>query len=285
MARTPVSPPDLDGHDGHDFTRAGSDAELAVVVVSPGVHRAVGGERQGVPVTSRDRDDRAQRRNRRGDVGVAEEAVAELAVRYLSEDEAARLEPACEECLRPVVVVARNTGMRQGEIVSLTWPQVDFKTGFIRLTEAKKGEGRDVPMNETAEAQLKELQQVAPGQRVFYGLDGKPVKQGWVYRAFRRACRDAEVEDFHFHDLRHDCASRLVMAGVDLQTVKEILGHKTLAMTMRYAHLSPDHKLRAIRVLHQKVGTPLDTCDDSAGSEEEGAQSQIPGHIWSPAAE
>ena len=78
---------------------------------------------------------------------------------------------------------------------------------------------------------------------------GKPYKD--VKRSFKGACRRAGIKDFRFHDLRHTFASHLVMAGVDITTVKELLGHKTLTMTMRYAHLAPSHKVKAVAMLEQ----------------------------------
>ncbi len=83
---------------------------------------------------------------------------------------------------------------------------------------------------------------------VFYNpLTGKPYKD--IRVAFHTALKRAKIKDFRFHDLRHTFASHMVMAGVDLSTVKELLGHKTLEMTNRYAHLAPNHKIRAIEVL------------------------------------
>ncbi len=76
---------------------------------------------------------------------------------------------------------------------------------------------------------------------------GKPYQD--IKRSFQSACRSGGIKDFHFHDCRHAFASRLVMAGVDLRTVKELLGHKTLNMTLRYAHLAPTHKRNAVCLL------------------------------------
>ena len=80
---------------------------------------------------------------------------------------------------------------------------------------------------------------------------GKPYQD--VKRSFKSACRRAGIKDFHFHDLRHTFASHLVMAGVDITTVKELLGHKTINMTMRYAHLAPSHKVKAVDMLDSTI--------------------------------
>jgi site-specific recombinase XerD len=83
---------------------------------------------------------------------------------------------------------------------------------------------------------------------VFYdSTTGKPYQD--VKRSFKTALRKARIRDFHFHDLRHTFASHLVMAGVDITTVKELLGHKTLTMTLRYSHLAPSHKVKAVDIL------------------------------------
>ncbi len=80
---------------------------------------------------------------------------------------------------------------------------------------------------------------------------GKAYKD--VKRSFASACRRAKITNFHFHDTRHTFASHLVMAGIDLTTVKELLGHKHLTMTLRYAHLAPSHKVKAVDILDATI--------------------------------
>ena len=87
------------------------------------------------------------------------------------------------------------------------------------------------------------------GEAVFRTPQGRPCRH--FRTAFERAVEKAGLDDFTFHDLRHTFASRLVMRGVDLPTVKELMGHKSIAMTLRYVHLLTDHKQRAVRTLEQ----------------------------------
>jgi integrase len=162
---------------------------------------------------------------------------------------------ACDSHLRAIVTCALHTGMRKGEILGLTWDRVDFSNGFILLDKTKNGERREVPINQTLRETLLELFQGTKERPrridipfVFYDpANGKAYKD--VKRSFHSACRRAKITDFRFHDLRHCFASHLVMAGQDITTVKELLGHKTLTMTLRYAHLAPSHKVKAVEVL------------------------------------
>lgn len=154
----------------------------------------------------------------------------------------------CDKHLKPIVITALNTGMRRGEILSLTWDRVDLKHGFILLDITKNGERREIPINGTLLATFKGLTRRLDIPHVFYdSKTGKPYQD--VKKSFHSACKTAKIKDFHFHDLRHSFASQLVMAGIDLTTVKELLGHKTLTMTLRYAHLAPGHKVKAVDVL------------------------------------
>jgi len=167
-------------------------------------------------------------------------------LRYLSAEETQTLVEAFDPHLRPILVAALNTGMRKGEILSLKWDEnIDLRHGFILLDRTKNGQRREVPINATLRAALQSLTRRLDSPYVFFDpLTGKRYRD--VKRSFRSACRRAGIKDFRFHDCRHTFASQLVMAGADLVTVMELLGHKTLAMTLRYSHLAPTHKTRAV---------------------------------------
>jgi integrase len=127
---------------------------------------------------------------------------------------------------------------------------VDFRRGVIavRAGYAKNGEARSVPMNNTLTTLLKSAKvDGAAGKRVFCSRAGTPYHS--FRNAFESAVRAAGIEDFTFHDLRQPFASRLVMAGVDLPTVKELLGHKDISMTLGYSQLSHGHRQTAVEKL------------------------------------
>jgi integrase len=171
---------------------------------------------------------------------------------HLTEDEATRLLTECQRAatypvashrsphLHAIVTVALNTGLRLGEVLGLTWGRVDFSRGVILLEQTKNGRRREVPMNRAVDDVLSPLAR-AHGGRVFGPRS--------VRRAFESACERAKLINFHFHDLRHTFASWLVMRGRPLKEVQELLGHQTITMTMRYAHLSPDRLRDAVASL------------------------------------
>lgn len=167
-------------------------------------------------------------------------------VRWLRQEEAERLVDNCSKHLRPIVITALNTGMRYGEIIRLRWNEVDFDNRIITILRTKNKEIRKVPINDYLLETLVELKKNLNCDMVFT-YKGKPVKT--VRRSFHSAKQAAGIEDFRFHDLRHTFASHLVMKGVDLMTVKELLGHKTMTMTLRYSHLSDEHKMNAVTKL------------------------------------
>lgn len=149
--------------------------------------------------------------------------------------------------LMPMTLLALNTGLRRGELTQLTWADLDLerKVLTVRAGYAKSGRERHIPLNTEALAVLKAWRKQHSGKgRLF---DVTDVKKSWA-----ALMASAGIEGFRFHDCRHDFASRLVMAGVDLNTVRELLGHGDIAMTLRYAHLAPEHRASAVERLVRK---------------------------------
>lgn len=155
--------------------------------------------------------------------------------------------------LTPVVTLALHTGLRRGEIFALRWADVDLERAIltVRGDGAKSDTTRHVPLNATAVSTLTAWR--GPGPRpqpaalVFPAADGGPLED--IKGAWLALVKAAGVEGFRFHDLRHTFASRLVVAGVDLNTVRELLGHRDIKMTLRYAHLAPEVKAAAVAKL------------------------------------
>lgn len=171
--------------------------------------------------------------------------------RFLSPDEEQKLLACCGPQLRPLVVVAINTGMRLQECLNLTWQDVDFSRQVLKVQAAysKNHQPREIPMNQTLQKTLAELKATSPGGKgpVFKNAKGQPYQS--PRSAWLRAVKIAGLQNFRFHDLRHHFASQLVMSGVDLATVKELLGHKSFEMTLRYSHLSNSHLHQAVKKL------------------------------------
>ena len=146
--------------------------------------------------------------------------------------------------ITPMVLLALNTGLRRGELVQLTWPDIDLpgKRLTVRAGYGKSGKTRHLPLNSEALQMLKAYRKQHDGKGRLFAIAG-------IGKAWERLMTAADIEDFRFHDLRHTFASKLVMAGVDLNTVRELLGHGDIKMTLRYAHLAPEHKSAAVEKL------------------------------------
>jgi integrase len=176
-------------------------------------------------------------------------------IRYLKADEEQHLRAAIEPEHLPELTIALGTGMRLSEQFGLTWKQVDFERNEIHLPETKNGDARDVPMNSGVVAAFKELKDGAGSvkgtDRVF--LINNPRK--W----FETARDRAGLQDYRWHDNRHDFCSKMAMAGVGLKTIQMIAGHKTLAITARYAHLAPSTLHAAVELITQAVPTATST--------------------------
>jgi len=159
--------------------------------------------------------------------------------------------------LTPIVLLDLNTGMRRSEVFDLKWKDIDFsaKTLAVNGTEdnenggSKSGNTRIIPLNDEAiEVLTKWKKQTASELFVFTNKNGGKLTD--IKKSFKAILKTAKISNFRFHDIRHDFASQLVMKGVDLNTVRELLGHSDLQMTMRYAHLSPNHKSKAVSLLN-----------------------------------
>lgn len=181
-------------------------------------------------------------------------------VRFLSEEERKALLDACRNStcpyLYPVVVLALSTGMRKGEIMTLRWQDVDFSRGLISLHETKNGERRAVPLVGHALEELRKLGKVRNLHSPFIfpaserGQSDRPFD---IHAPWQRALKEAKLEDFRFHDLRHSAASYLAMNGASLAEIAEVLGHKTLQMVKRYAHLSEAHTSAVVAKMNERI--------------------------------
>jgi integrase len=171
-------------------------------------------------------------------------------LRYLSMAECERLLEACvTPHMRAMATLALHTGMRRGEIFSLQWNDLDLVSGHIVIRDSKNGERRHVPMDSTVRTLLSGYSPTAGSSHVFPGASGGRLNT--IQKAFRNARKRAALSDLHFHDLRHTFASHWMMNGGDLYVLKEILGHKSVAMTQRYAHLSPAYKRAMVDKMEQ----------------------------------
>ena len=155
-----------------------------------------------------------------------------------------------------------HAGLRiPSEALQLRWPDIDLRSrpGYpngaltVQAAYAKNGTSRTVPLNSVLRAELATLKEVATGELVFVGRCGMPLRS--IRNALETACAKAGLEDVTPHTLRHTFASRLAMAGVDLRTIQELGGWKTLALVQRYSHLSPSHKAEALEKIAKNSPT------------------------------
>jgi integrase len=152
--------------------------------------------------------------------------------------------------LKPMVLVALNTGMRRGELFNLKWTDINFVGRILTVSgrTAKSGKTRHIPLNDETFAVLQKwYEQRKDSELVFPSYDGQRMDS--ISTSWARLMKDAKIQNFRFHDCRHDFASKLVMAGVDLNTVRELLGHSDIKMTLRYAHLAPQKLAAAVAKL------------------------------------
>jgi integrase len=167
----------------------------------------------------------------------------------------------------PEFDLALHTGLRLSDMYGLDWQDVDVSRRLLLVRRGRNDESRYARLNSVALRALEELRKRGDGTGpVIRNLEGEPLcgPRYW----FDKAIRKAEITDFHWHDLRHTFASRLTMAGVGLRAVQDALGHKSVAMTVRYSHLAPDFLLDVVEKLvpqpaEAPLGSPTDTTTDT----------------------
>jgi integrase len=178
-------------------------------------------------------------------------------VRFLSDQERHQLLEACQASRNPylhtIVVLALATGARRGELLGLRWPDVDLKRATLTFQETKNGERRAVPLTGQALTLMQQYAKVRRLNTVLVFPDATGKKPGGIREAFEGAVKRAGIVDFRFHDLRHTAASYLAMSGASLAEIAEVLGHKTLAMVKRYAHLSEAHTRGVVERMNRAV--------------------------------
>lgn len=172
-------------------------------------------------------------------------------VRFLEESEETAIRSKIWELWpdrEPEFDLALHTGMRRGEQYQLRWQDVDLTRGILNIARSKHGEARYIQINSIARSALVRLKQLA-GNNIYVcpGRDGS--RKRYSRQWFEKVTRDAGVENFHWHDLRHTFASRLVISGVPLRAVQVLMGHKRIETTLRYSHLGEDHLHEAVERL------------------------------------
>jgi len=179
-------------------------------------------------------------------------------LRFLEKEEIFKLLSNCTGNLKAIVIVALFTGMRKSEIFGLKWHDIDFKRNTITLLNTKNGDKREAPMSDLVKNTLIGIRKHPNSAYIFCDENGLPVRD--IRKSFSTALEKSGIkygspDGVTLHSLRHSFASQLVMAGVDLNTVRELLGHKDMSMTLRYSHLAQSHKQRAVELLSNKIDT------------------------------
>lgn len=179
--------------------------------------------------------------------------------RILTEEEERRLLKESSPMLRSVLLTMLNGGLRPSEIFSLKWSQINFKERVLTVERTKSGKTRYIPINQALFEELIRLKAKANGQgpyAFFNEKTGKPITT--VRTAFRAACRRSGVSGIRLYDARHTFASRLVRYGVDIESIRSLLGHSDIKITQRYTHSNEAVKRSAVELLSPKKGLARD---------------------------
>jgi integrase len=172
--------------------------------------------------------------------------------------------------LAPILIVAHQTGLRRGNILTLKWSDCDFDLRLIRISTSKNGEPIALGMDDTVYEQLKEIdkmRRVPDSDYVFAHHEGdqrgQPILD--IKNAWKTATKNAGISNFRFHDLRHSCASLILMKTGNLMLVKDALAHKSIKSTLRYAHLSPEYMREQMKALDDSLPFVCRLKDAKAG--------------------
>jgi len=173
-------------------------------------------------------------------------------VKFFIESEFEIIFEALPEWLKPIIVFAKNTGLRLGNIANLRWVQVDLEQRFITIedNEMKNNNNLGIPLNNVSFNILNHFYQNKKGQFVFCRDNGKPYTRWGISQRFKKTCVKVKLSGYRFHDLRHDFCSKLVQKGANLYKVMALAGHKDIASTQRYAHLRRDDLRESIELLN-----------------------------------
>lgn len=151
--------------------------------------------------------------------------------------------------LKPILIMALNTGMRKGEILNMTWECVDFEKNEISALNTKNGKKNTIPMSSKLRETLLAMHERKGNNTYVFTNPYTGTKYNDIKKCFKTVCKLANVKNLRFHDLRHTGATRMVAAGVPLPVVKEILNHASIQTTMRYAHTMREQEISAVEAL------------------------------------
>jgi integrase len=185
--------------------------------------------------------------------------------RWLTKDEEKRLLESSPEWLREIIVFALNTGLRQGELLSLEWNRVNLFRKTILIQKTKNGKPKTLPLNKVALDVLNRRLKVKSIKNdfVFFNRNGQKIPNSNLRLSFHRVMRKVGIKDFRWHDLRHTFATRLAQADVDLYKISKLLGHKDIKMTQRYSHHCPDSLRDGVEILESDYN--LTTIEQKSG--------------------
>ena len=179
--------------------------------------------------------------------------------RYLEKDEIKKLLNECQRSsnknLYDFVLFAICTGARRGELRELKWSEVDLESSLVIFKNTKNGENKIIPLVSQIKCMMiKRYEGRRDKDGLVFGTYDQPIKVRDFRKAFDNAVIRAELKDFKFHDLRHTAATYLALSGIPIRDIAEILGHKTMQMTMRYSHLNSNRLQDAMIELNKKIG-------------------------------